>query len=212
MSSPYMQLVDYRRLVSESYARVRESNLPIEDRWQRFRADQDKLFKSHPQTALNTAQVVAFTSLKYFPYDPNYRFVLPIESISDREIEAINLHDDGPTRLKPYGRINFEITSQAVSLTLFWIMGYGGGTFLPFKDLTSGSETYAGGRYLLDTIKGADLGLEGDKLIVDFNFAYNPSCAYNSRWHCPLPPAENHLPVPIHAGELRFEGDTMGDR
>ncbi len=80
-----------------------------------------------------------------------------------------------------------------------------GGIFLPFKDLTNHNETYSGERYLLDTIKGADLGWEADRLIVDFNFAYNPSCAYNSRWHCPLPPAENQLPVAIRAGEMRFE-------
>jgi uncharacterized protein (DUF1684 family) len=71
--------------------------------------------------------------------------------------------------------------------------------------LTNASETYQGGRYLIDTIKGADLGWEGEDLVVDFNFAYNPSCAYNERWSCPLPPPENSLPVAIEAGELRFE-------
>ncbi|MFQ5576785.1 MAG: DUF1684 domain-containing protein, partial [Anaerolineae bacterium] len=84
-------------------------------------------------------------------------------------------------------------------------MGYGGGVFLPFKDLTAGQTTYGGGRYLLDSIKSADLGCEGSRLIVDFNFAYNPSCAYNARWHCPLPPAENRLPVAIPAGEQHFD-------
>ena len=143
--------------------------------------------------------------MKYFPYNPAYRFSLPVESISEREAVTINLNDDGPTRLKPFGRISFEVSGQVVSLTLFWILGYGGGIFLPFKDLTSGNETYAGGRYLLDTIKGADLGWEEDQLVLDFNFAYNPSCAYNSRWHCPLPPVENDLPVAIPAGELRYE-------
>lgn len=204
-SSSLLQLADYRRLVAESYARVRDSELPREVRWQRFRADQDKLFKTHQQTALTHEQVADFSSLKYYPYDPAYRFTLPVERISDQDIVTINLHDDGPTRLKPFGRINFEVSAQIVHLTLFWIMGYGGGIFLPFKDLTSGTETYAGGRYLLDTIKGADLGWEGDRLIVDFNFAYNPSCAYNARWHCPLPPSENHLPIAIPVGEMRFE-------
>jgi uncharacterized protein (DUF1684 family) len=206
MSIPsHLQLANYRRLVFESYARVRDSDLPIEVRWRQFRADQNRLFKSHPQTALTPEQLVDFTSLQYYPYDPAYRFVLPVEELRDREIVTLNLHDDGPTRLKPIGRISFTISSQQVSLTLFWITAYGGGIFLPFKDLTSESETYAGGRYLLDTIKGADLGWERERLVVDFNFAYNPSCAYNSRWHCPLPPVENHLPVPIPAGELRYE-------
>lgn len=204
-SSPNFQLADYRRRVFEIYARVRESDHSPEIRWQRFRTEQDKLFKSHPQTALTPEQVNEFTSLQYFPYDPAYRFSLPVELFNDRDVVKINLHDDGPTRLKPFGRIEFELSGQVVSLTLFWILAYGGGIFLPFKDLTSGTDTYAGGRYLLDTIKGADLGWESDRLVFDFNFAYNPSCAYNSRWHCPLPPVENHLPVAIPAGELGFE-------
>jgi uncharacterized protein (DUF1684 family) len=106
--------------------------------------------------------------------------------------------------MQPIGTISFEVNGQVVSLTLFWITGYGGGIFLPFRDLTNATDTYAGGRYLLDTIKGADLGREGDQIVIDFNFAYNPSCAYNDRWSCPLPPPENRLPVPIRAGELRF--------
>ncbi len=205
MSSPsYLQLADYRRQVFEIYARVRRSHTNPEAGWQRFRADQDLLFKTHPQTALTPEQVENFTSLRYHPYNPDYRFTLPIEHLRNKEPIQINLQEDGPTRLLPFGRISFEITGQDVSLTLFWIMGYGGGIFLPFKDLTSTSETYAGGRYLLDTIKGADLGWEVDRMVVDFNFAYNPSCAYNSRWHCPLPPPENQLSVPIRAGELRY--------
>jgi hypothetical protein len=203
-SSSYLQLADYRRQVFEIYARVREPTLSPEARWQRFHLDQDNLFKTHPQTALTPRQVENFTSLRYYPYNPDYRFTLPIEPLSNKEPIQINLQEDGPTRLLPFGRISFTITGQDVSLALFWIMGYGGGIFLPFQDLTSLDGTYAGGRYLLDTIKGADLGWEADRLVVDFNFAYNPSCAYNSRWHCPLPPPENQLSVPIRAGELRY--------
>jgi uncharacterized protein len=91
-------------------------------------------------------------------------------------------------------------------LTLFWISGYGGGVLLPFKDGTSGQETYGGGRYLLDTIKHADLGSDKGRLIVDFNYAYNPSCAYDPRWHCPLAPPENSLPTRIAAGEKSYGG------
>jgi uncharacterized protein (DUF1684 family) len=202
--SSCLQLADYRRQVFEIYARVRRSYGNPEDGWQRFRADQDLLFKTHPQTALTPEQVENFTSLRCYPYNPAYRFTLPIEHLRNKEPIQINLQEDGPTRLLPFGRISFDIAGQDVSLTLFWIMGYGGGIFLPFQDLTSLDETYAGGRYLLDTIKGADLGWEADRLVVDFNFAYNPSCAYNSRWHCPLPPPENRLSVPIRAGELRY--------
>ena len=170
-----------------------------------FRADQDHLFKNHPQTALTSDQVSKFTSLPYFPYDPDYRFLLPIEPLTNQEEVRINLQHDGPTLLLPFGQITFVLTGKSVCLTLYWIQAYGGGIFLPFKDSTNGIDTYAGGRYLLDTLKGADLGREADQLVIDFNFAYNPSCAYNSCWHCPLPPPDNHLSVPIPAGEKRFE-------
>jgi hypothetical protein len=86
-------------------------------------------------------------------------------------------------------------------LTLYWIMGYGGGVFLPFRDATCGHSTYGGGRYLLDTIKGADLGRAGTQIILDFNYAYHPSCTYHHRWVCPLAPMENRLTVPIPVGE-----------
>jgi len=86
-------------------------------------------------------------------------------------------------------------------LVVYWIAGYGGGVFLPFADATSGKETYGGGRYLLDGIKGADLGMKGDKIVLDFNFAYNPSCAYSPRWSCPLAPPHNRLRSPVRGGE-----------
>ena len=95
-------------------------------------------------------------------------------------------------------------SSSEITLTLFWIEGYGGGLFLPFGDRTNGTDTYGGGRYLYDTIKGADLGGEGadaGRIVLDFNFAYNPSCAYSPRWVCPLAPPENRLPFRVSAGE-----------
>lgn len=201
----YAQLADYRRLVFEIYARVRDPHMAPEASWQRFRSEQDQLFKTHPQTALTAEQVVKFTALRYYPYDPAYRFILPVEPLKDQKAVRINLQDDGPTNLVPFGQMIFKLSGESVCLTLYWIQAYGGGIFLPFKDLTNGKSTYAGGRYLLDTIKGADLGRERDRLVIDFNFAYNPSCAYNSRWHCPLPPPENQLGVPIPVGEKMFE-------
>ena len=204
MPSSYLELADYRRRVAEIYARARDTRIRPETRWQQFRVDQDNLFKTHPQTALTPDQVANFTSLRYYPYNPALRFIVPVEKTVDKEVMRVELRDDGLTRMQPIGTISFEVNGQVVSLTLFWITGYGGGIFLPFRDLTNATETYAGGRYLLDTIKGADLGQEGDQLVIDFNFAYNPSCAYNDRWSCPLPPPENRLPVAIQAGELRF--------
>lgn len=84
---------------------------------------------------------------------------------------------------------------------MYWLEAYGGGVFLPLADATSGHETYGGGRYLLDTVKGSDLGGEDGRLVLDFNFAYNPSCAYDPRWACPLTPPANRLGAGIRAGE-----------
>lgn len=200
-----IQLADYRQQVFKIYARVREPTLTPVTRWERFRSDRDLLFKTHPQTPLAPENVAAFSSLDYFPYDPTCRFLLPIEFLKASEVITRNLQDDGWTIFKPFAKISFVLAGQPLYLTLYWIVGYGGGIFLPFKDTTSAGDTYSGGRYLLDTIKGASLGHKGDHLVIDFNFAYNPSCAYSPRWHCPLPPVENHLSVPIRAGEKRFE-------
>ena len=100
-----------------------------------------------------------------------------------------------------FGSVSFEIAGLTHELELYWLDGYGGGIFLPFKDATNGAVTYGGGRYLLDTVKGADLGMDGDRMVLDFNFAYNPSCSYDPRWVCPLSPPENKLDIPIEAGE-----------
>ena len=95
-------------------------------------------------------------------------------------------------------------TVHAGILNLYGLEGYGGGLFLPFRDSSNGRGTYAGGRYLYDTIKGADLGANGESILLDFNFAYNPSCAYNDQWVCPLAPPDNWLEFAIPAGEKEF--------
>jgi uncharacterized protein (DUF1684 family) len=180
----YLELIDYRRSVAALYVRTR-----------------DHLFRTHPQSPLSDAQQAHFTGLRYYDYELALRFVLAVDTAVEPAVLEIDLRHDGLLRLQRFGKMHFAIDDQTVALSLFWVLGYGGGVFLPFRDLTSGQETYGGGRYLLDTIKHADLGQEGSHLIVDFNYAYNPSCAYNSRWDCPLAPAENWLPVAIRAGE-----------
>jgi hypothetical protein len=97
---------------------------------------------------------------------------------------------------------HFELFGAPCQLDVHWLDGYAGGLFVSFTDQTSGRQTYGGGRYLLDTIKGADLGGSGGRLTLDFNFAYNPSCAYDPAWSCPLPSAANRLGCVIAAGEL----------
>ena len=104
-------------------------------------------------------------------------------------------------RLTRVARTDGHAARIGGELDVWWSDGYGGGVFLPFLDATSGKESYGGGRYLLDTIKGADLGQEGGRVVLDFNFAYQPSCAYSPDWVCPLPPAANRLPASVRAGE-----------
>ncbi len=202
----YLELADYRRSVAEMYARVRQAEGMPQRRWEQFRRERDGLFATHPQSALSLDQKETFQGLKYFDYDPAYCFVLPVDFDVAPDAWEVELPDEGLLRLQRFGKIAFQVQGQPVALTLFWVLGYGGGIFLPFRDQTNQQGTYGGGRYLLDTIKGADLGREEGRLVIDFNFAYNPSCAYNFRWVCPLAPRENGLPVPIKAGELAFEG------
>ena len=104
-------------------------------------------------------------------------------------------------QISRFARTRFELAGEQQTLDLYWLDGYGGGVFLSFADATSGHETYGACRYLLDTVKGSDLGERDGRLVLDFNFAYNPSCAYDPRWVCPLAPPGNRLPVAVRGGE-----------
>ena len=106
-----------------------------------------------------------------------------------------------PSRCTRVGHVHFSVAKNAAELAVYWLEGYGGGLWLPFADATNGAATYGGGRYLYDTIKGADLGVADHDIVLDFNYAYNPSCAYDERWSCPLSPPENRLPFAVSAGE-----------
>jgi uncharacterized protein (DUF1684 family) len=198
-------LLDYRRKVAGLYAGARQADADLVERWWRFRQERDELFRTHSQSALDAEQKTQFRGLGYYDYDPALRFVLPIEPHPAPLVVDVQLEHDGLVKMERFGRVRFRIGAENLSLSVFWLLGYGGGIFLPFRDATSGAETYGGGRYVLDTIKHADLGSVGPRLVVDFNYAYNPSCAYNSRWQCPLAPRENWLPVAIRAGELHFD-------
>ena len=123
--------------------------------------------------------------------------VEPVESSS----EQIGSSGTEAIAFARFGVARFELGGEELALELYWLTAYGGGLFVPFRDATSGAETYGGGRYLLDTVKGSDLGMDGDRLVLDFNFAYNPSCSYDPRWVCPLSPPANRLPLAVRAGE-----------
>lgn len=202
----YLDLADYRRKVQAIYSGVRNWTMPIERRWNYWVQARDELIGHHPQSALAPDQRAEFNGLVYFSYDPSLRFIVDIDPNVDPEVLEITLQEDGDFRMQRVGRVNFEIGGEKASLILFRILGYAGGLFLPFRD--ANRESYLGTRYLLDTIKGADLGMEVGKMVLDFNFAYNPSCAYNPRWSCPLAPAENWLKVAIRAGEKAYPGAT----
>ncbi|MCL4251119.1 MAG: DUF1684 domain-containing protein [Anaerolineae bacterium] len=198
-----LDLLDYRRRVGDLYRRIREAEMPAAA-WQDFRRTRDDLFRAHPQSPLDADQKRAFGGLRYFDYAPAYRVVATVDTQVEPVHVTYDLGDDGQFACRRFGQVRAALPTGETILSLYWIEGYAGGVFLPFGDSTNREATYGGGRYLLDTIKGADLGMAGERIVLDFNFAYNPSCAYNPRWVCPLAPPENRLPFPVHAGELAF--------
>ncbi|MET0801634.1 MAG: DUF1684 domain-containing protein [Actinomycetota bacterium] len=135
-----------------------------------------------------------------YTYEPAARVLAALEAL-EGDVVDMGTSDGRSTRMIRFGRAHFELFGQVASLDVFWLDQYGGGLYLAFRDATCGDATYGGGRYLLDTVKGADLGADGDRLVLDFNFAYQPSCSYDPRWSCPLPPPENVLPFAVPVGE-----------
>ena len=158
------------------------------------------MFAIHPQSPLPAVARWSFGGLAYFDYDPAMRVLADVVPAEPQRYE-IGTSGDGTYSFVRYATAVFELGQTPVKLELYWIEGYGGGVFLPFRDGTSGTDTYGAGRYLLDSIKGADLGTIDGKLVLDFNFSYNPSCAYDPRWVCPLAPPPNRLDIEIRAGE-----------
>jgi uncharacterized protein (DUF1684 family) len=195
-----LTLMDWKRRVFALYAHVRAAG-DREAAWRRWRDGRDELFRDHPQSPLPPSERAGFVSLPYFEYDPALRVLAAVEP-ADGERRAIAASGNETVSFRRFAHAAFTLDNRPQRISLFWLEGYGGGVFLPFADATSGAETYGGGRYLLDTVKGADLGAEGNELVLDFNFAYNPSCAYDPRWVCPLTPPENRLELAIRGGEL----------
>lgn len=203
-------LWDYRRRVADIYRDVRDDSDPASAH-RRWRAARDELFATHHQSPLEPDRKPGFTGLAYHPYDPGLRVegtLLPAEPVTIR----IPHSADGTTSFRRFGSVAFDIGGNRHQLSMYWLDGYGGGVFLPFRDATCGDTTYGGGRYLLDTVKGADLGAGNGSVVLDFNFAYHPSCVHSPRWSCPLAPPENRLEVRIEAGErLRSASDPGPD-
>jgi len=188
-----LELLDWKRQILALYAEVRAADDPGHA-WRRWRDVRAELYAGHPQSPRLGA------APRYFDYEPALRTIAEIVPAQPlrRPIPGSAGSEIAFTR---FAHARFGLLGAAHELELYWLDGYGGGIFLPFGDETNGAETYGAGRYLLDTVKGADLG--GDQaLVLDFNFAFNPSCAYSDRWACPLAPPANRLPVRIASGEL----------
>ena len=172
----------------------------MDKRLTQWRTAKDDAFGSPKQSPLTPEQIAQFQGLHYFPEDPSLRFEPTVEPYDPQEMVEMETSTGETATYIRWGHVRFTVDGQAQALTVFrdpaqqhW--------FLPFRDATSGTETYGAGRYL-EPESG-----KNDTLILDFNYAYNPFCAYNAQWTCPLPPAENRLPVPIPAG-----GDGVQER
>src|SRR5215471_10277633 len=193
-----LELLDWKRRIFSLYAAVR--TLEPEAGWKLWRETRDELFRSHPQSPLPPDRRASFAALEYWPYDPSARVLAELEDI-EAAPTPIETSGTEPILFRPLARASFELRGESLALEVAWLAAYAGGVFLCFRDATSGRETYGGGRYLLDTVKGADLGEDGGQLVLDFNFSYNPSCAYDPGWVCPLAPPANRLAVGVETGE-----------
>ena len=201
-TSEHLALTDWRRHVAELYATLRADTRPAPMRAVAFRSARDRLFGAHPSSAIPEPERRDFRGLAYFRHDPALALRASLEP--DPDAPALDVPRSGEGAQMPFSRIGwvrFAIDGTPCRLSVFWLNEYGGGIFIPFRDATSGRETYGGGRYLWDSDKSADLGSEDDELVLDFNYAYHPSCVYDPIWSCPLAPQENWLPVPINGGE-----------
>ena len=197
MSDDYVTLLDWRRRVADMYSSVRakiSNDAPAAHAL--WRSTRDELFRAHPQSPIPAAERAAFRGLPYYDYDPRFAKRGRIRPLAEERYDVAT-SGDGVIPFVRFGAVDLDVGS----LEVFWLDAYSGGVFVPFRDATAGKTTYGGGRYLLDTAKSADLGALGDELILDFNFAYHPSCRYDPKWVCPLAPPGNRLEVVIEAGE-----------
>ncbi len=202
-----LTLADWRRRIATLYVEVRA--MAASDpavALAHWRAVREWLFREHRQSPLPAAERADFRA-RHFDHDPRLRFVVPVEPAPavDPGSLALELPNSGSDSLsfRRVGVVRLPFPDGEQRLSVFWLAVYAGGLFIPFRDATNGHETYGAGRYLIDAAKSADLGADestGD-LVLDFNFATQPSCAFDPLWACPLAPPENHLEIEVRAGE-----------
>ena len=190
-------IADWRRRVFALYAEVRATDPATgHELW---RATRDGLFATHPASPLLPEDQDGFTGLPVPAYDPAWRFEAELRPAEPRRIEV----DTGTDGAVPFELLGVVEVPGVGSLDVWRFASYGGGLFVPVKDASAGKPggTYGGGRYLVDTVKGADLGTKDGALVLDLNFAYNPSCAYDPAWACPLAQPGSTVGVEIPVGE-----------
>ncbi|NIK59779.1 DUF1684 domain-containing protein [Kribbella shirazensis] len=198
-AAPALAVADWRREVFALYLSVRAEPDPAvaHARWQ---ARRNELLTNHPASPVPREQRASYPGARVAPYRPDLRF----EATVDADVEPFSWEFESATDgVIPFSRVGV-LRLPIGDLDVWWLESYGGGLFVPVKDAVAGRSTYGGGRYLIDTVKGADLGsdLAQGRLVVDLNFAYNPSCAYSPDWTCPLAPATNTVGAELPVGEL----------
>ncbi|HZC31733.1 MAG TPA: DUF1684 domain-containing protein [Candidatus Bathyarchaeia archaeon] len=214
-----LDLADWRRTVATLYADVRRlaANDPAAA-LAHWRETREALFRDHPQSPVPADARASFHA-RHFDHDPALRFEVAVEEPSGQGPPAppglgalgglsglsieLPVSVGGAMSFRRVGTVDVPFAAGSRRLELYWMAGYAGGLFLPFRDATNGIETYGAGRYLLDAAKSADLGpgVAPGTLVLDFNFAFQPSCAFDPKFACPLAPPANRLDLPIHAGE-----------
>lgn len=194
-----LELADYRRRVATLYAGVRDREPRAA--WQHWCAGRDALFATHPSSPWPADERAGRGPIPVFDHAPGWRTKVEVRPPATVAPVGLPHSGDGVTWARPAGEVELVRDGATASLVVYWLDQYGGGLFLPFRDATSGETTYGGGRYLLDGAKSADLGGTDRTLVLDFNFAYHPSCVHDARWSCPLAPPANRLPWPVEAGE-----------
>jgi uncharacterized protein (DUF1684 family) len=193
---PPLQVASWRREVHSLYAAVRAEREPAAAHalWVQGRTE---LFETHSASPRRPGQ-----RMRHAAYDPAFRFTVPVVAA---ELDGWKF-TTGTDGVVPFSGIGTVALGDLGEVALWWLDSYGGGVFLPLRDGSAGSETYGAGRYVLDTVKGSDLGRDGEAWVVDLNFAYNPSCVYDYRWVCPLAPPANRIAAATPVGELLPEG------
>jgi uncharacterized protein (DUF1684 family) len=166
------------------------------------RQGKDRFFREHPQSPLSPQRHAGFERLNYYPLDSSYRFELTLHEHAEKKMVRVETTHGGERELLRWGEFHFELADEKCTLQAYQTDPDTERLFVPFRDGTSGLETYDKGRYL-------DLEPEIHRIaegvwVIDFNEAYNPWCDYSGDFDCPFAPAENWLETPIRAGEKKL--------